>query len=62
MASGIETDPAPDADADTRVGPEENEHVPDADPHPDFPDDFDDDNAGRDSEEAVPETGGSGRS
>jgi len=62
MARSIETDPAADADAETRLGPEENEHVPDADPHPDFPDDFDDDNAGRESEEAVPETGGSGRS
>ena len=62
MAHGIETERAAGADADAGVGPEENEHVADADPHPDFPDDFDDDSAGRESEEALPEPGGSGRS
>jgi hypothetical protein len=62
MASNVENHPPAASDADPSVGPEEDEPVPDSpDPHPDFPDDFDDDVAGRESEEAIPEQGRSGR-
>lgn len=61
MASNVENDPAATSDADPGAGPEVDEPVPDVDPHPDFPDDFDDDVAGRESEEALPEQGRSDR-
>ena len=38
------------------VGPEDDEETPEpVDPHPDTPDDLDDDVAVRESEEAIPE-------
>ena len=61
-ASSVDTSPSPGGDGPAgappgeSVGPGEDEDDPDpADPHPDFPDDFDDDVASRESEEAVTE-------
>jgi hypothetical protein len=67
-ASSVDTSPRPGGDGPAEsvgpgedgpaesVGPGEDEDDPDpADPHPDFPDDFDDDVASRESEEAVTE-------
>ena len=53
MASGIESGETR-GDVEDGVGPDEDDPDP-ADPHPDFPDDFDDDVASRESEEAVTE-------
>ena len=50
------TGPAPAPASHERGGSEEDEQVRDVDPHPDTPDDFDDDaTIARDSIEAVPD-------